>query len=326
MRALFLMVLYAGLCYASSISDQENIETLMDNVLVLRVPYGESTMVYVPLSCGEAYENQPVVWKKDGEATEPALQGNQVTVLVEEMNGGNYSCHLGPNGDYLNHTLILIQVVPDNRAVILEEVSPEMGHIHCSTPNYKGSFHCTWRRTRLRPDTSVLLVKAERNMENISCELDADGSGIHCQDASCPYKEDQHRISLTIYIRSVSLLEAYAKAFYLREIVRPEALPNLCISNGKVFSWSYPDSWEKPSTYFGLQFQVKVVHKGSSCDSERHIMLNTIQENKYEVNMKTQKYVFCVRAQDKYTNGPFSHWSFCTVNKDTVGCITGPKL
>ncbi|XP_068572655.1 interleukin-12 subunit beta [Cebidichthys violaceus] len=325
MRALFLMILYAGLCCASSISDQDNIETLMDNVLVLRVPYGQATMVNVPLSCGEAYENQPVVWKKDGEVIEPALQGNQVKVLVEEMNGGNYTCHLGPTGEYLNHTLILIQVDPDNRTVILEERSPEMGHIHCSAPNYKGSFHCTWRRTMFRPDASVLLVKAERDTENISCELDADGSGIHCQDASCPYKEEQHRIFLTIYIRSASLLEAYTKAFYLREIVRPGALPNLRISNGKVFSWSYPDSWEKPCTYFGLQFQVKVVHKDWSCGREPHIMLNTTQETKYEVNIKTPKYVFCVRAQDKYTNGPFSHWSFCTVNKDTVGCFTGPK-
>lgn len=55
------------------------------------------------------------------------LQGNQVRVLVEEMDGGNYTCHLGPDGEYLNHTLILIQLDPDNRTVILEEKSPEEG-------------------------------------------------------------------------------------------------------------------------------------------------------------------------------------------------------
>ncbi|XP_037604779.1 interleukin-12 subunit beta [Sebastes umbrosus] len=317
MRVLFLMVLYAGLCYAS---DQDNIETLMDNVLVLRVPYGLGTRVNVPLSCGEAYQNQPVVWKKDGEDMEPALQGNQVTVLVEEMNGGNYTCHLGPDGEYLNHTVILVQLDPDNRTVILEEKSPEKGHIHCSAPNYKGSFHCSWRRTRARSSAAVLLVKAERNFENISCELNADGSGIRCQDNSCPYKEEQHRISITIYIHSYSRLEAYTKAFYLREIVRPEALPNLTISNGNVFSWSYPESWEKPCTFFGLQFQVKVVQKGHPCDSANNIMLNTTQETQYEVNVKSPKYVFCVRAQDKYTNGPFSHWSRCIVDKHTESC------
>lgn len=63
-----------------------------------------------------------------GEEIEPALQGNQVKVLVEEMNGGNYTCHLGPDGEYLNHTVILIQLDPDNRTVILEEF-PEEGKI-----------------------------------------------------------------------------------------------------------------------------------------------------------------------------------------------------
>nr|QAB02673.1 IL-12p40 [Lateolabrax maculatus] len=321
MRTVFLVVLYAALCYASSDSSQENIETLMDNVLVLRVPYGLGTRVNVPLTCGEAYENQPVFWQKNGVVVEPALQGNQVNVLVEEMDGGNYTCHLGPGGEYLNHTVILIQLDPDNRTVILEEKSPADGHIHCSAPNYKGSFHCTWTRTRSRSNAAVLLVKAERHLEKIPCELDADGSGLHCQDASCPYKEEQHRISLTIYIHSYSRLEAYTKAFYLREIVRPEKLPNLHISNGNVFSWDYPDSWEKPCTFFGLQFQVKVVHSGHSCSSEEHeIMHTTTEDTKYEVNVKTKKYVFCVRAQDKFTSGPFSHWSKCIVNRQNVNC------
>lgn len=59
----------------------------------------------------------------------PALQGNRITVLVKEMNGGNYTCHLSPNGEYLNHTVILVQLDPDNRTVILEEKSPEEGEI-----------------------------------------------------------------------------------------------------------------------------------------------------------------------------------------------------
>lgn len=59
----------------------------------------------------------------------PALQGNQVKVLVEEMDGGNYTCHLGSDGEYLNHTMILIRLDPDNRTVILKEKSPEEGKI-----------------------------------------------------------------------------------------------------------------------------------------------------------------------------------------------------
>lgn len=55
-------------------------------------------------------------------------------------------------------------------------------------------------------------------MEDIPCELRADGSGIDCQDAHCSYQEEQHRISLSVYIRSHARLEAYTKSFYLREI------------------------------------------------------------------------------------------------------------
>ncbi len=35
-------------------------------VVVLRVPYGVGSRVYVPLTCGEAYQDQPVFWKKNG--------------------------------------------------------------------------------------------------------------------------------------------------------------------------------------------------------------------------------------------------------------------
>lgn len=64
-----------------------------------------------------------------GEDVEPALQGNNVKVLVEETDGGNYTCHLSPGGEYLNHTAILVQLDPDNRTVILEEKSPTEGKI-----------------------------------------------------------------------------------------------------------------------------------------------------------------------------------------------------
>ncbi|KAM7374551.1 hypothetical protein PAMP_007199 [Pampus punctatissimus] len=250
----------------------------------------------------------------------PALQGNQVRVLVEEMDGGNYTCHLDTDGQYLNHTVILIQLDPDNRTVILEKKSPEDGYIHCSAHNYKGPFHCTWTKTQSRSNAAVLMVKAERNFENIPCEVDANGLGLHCQYANCPYKEEQHRISITIYIHSYSRLEVYTKAFYMRNIVTPAKLSNLRISDEKEFSWNYPDSWEKPCSFFGLQFQVKVVPNGHSCCSEEYIMYNTTDETKYKVNVRTKKYVFCVRAQDKHTSGPWSHWSQCMVNKHNVSC------
>lgn len=61
------------------------------------------------------------------------------------------------------------------------------------------------------------------------------------------------------------------------DLVRPAKLPNLRISDGTVFSWNYPESWEKPCSFFGLQFQVKVVKAVEDpkhpCNSEGHIMV-----------------------------------------------------
>lgn len=54
--------------------------------------------------------------------------------------------------------------------------------------------------------------------------------------------------------------------------VRPAKLPNLD-RVGHVFSWNYPDSWEKPCTYFSLQFQVKAVRRGETCNSDKHILV-----------------------------------------------------
>ncbi|XP_068600846.1 interleukin-12 subunit beta [Brachionichthys hirsutus] len=319
---LLVPLIYTMSCVCS-VSTQDQPEVLMKNVLVLRVPHEISTKVHVPLTCGEAHQNKLLFWKKNGLELEPALQGNKVKVLVEDKDGGNYTCHLSKNGEYLNHTVIMVRLNPDNRLVILEKQSPEEGHIHCSAPNYTGSFQCTWKKTRSRSHAAVLLVKAEWNLEQIPCELNADGSGLSCQHANCPYREEKHGISLTVYMYSYALLEAYKKAFYLRDIVRPEKVPNLRIINGN-FSWSYPDSWEKPCTYFRLHFQVKMVRNKQNCDSEDSILHTTSEETTYKVDYKTRKYVFCVRAQDRYTNGPFSPWSHCIVKKPHLTCQPEP--
>lgn len=85
----------------------------------------------------------------------------------------------------------------------------------------------------------------------------------------CIYGQALHPLT------TVSSLPCYFLIFIPSSpyVVRPAKLPNLQISNGNVFSWSYPDSWEKPCTFFGLQFQVKMVQSGHTCDSEEHIMV-----------------------------------------------------
>ena len=108
MNPLVLVALYSALCYANANSNEDKIETLMDNgwglflhalktpislhvslrpirenvdsfkcmysmsmitVVVLRIPHVVGTRVYVPVTCGEEYEHQSVFWKKDGNIT-----------------------------------------------------------------------------------------------------------------------------------------------------------------------------------------------------------------------------------------------------------------
>uniref|UniRef100_A0A8C6SHU6 Interleukin-12 beta central domain-containing protein n=1 Tax=Neogobius melanostomus TaxID=47308 RepID=A0A8C6SHU6_9GOBI len=233
---------------------------------------------------------------------EPELQGNRIQVTVREWRGGNYTCHLGPEGAPLNYTLVMVQLEPDNRTVILEERGHDQGYIHCSTPNYRGSFHCSWSRTQGRSDAAVLLVRGHRNQETVRCEVDPDGSGMKCDDSDCPYKEEQYRIILTVYMYSEARLEGYSKAFYIRDI-------------GEQFVYmDYPETWEKPCSFFSLLFQVKVVkgvHNRHSCDSHENILNDTTSKTQYEVSTQSKRYVFCVRAQDRHTGGPWGHWNHC---------------
>lgn len=79
------------------------------------------------------------------------------------------------------------------------------------------------------------------HVDNISCQLDADGAGVHCQDENCPYKEEKHPISLTVYIHSYSRLEAYTKSFYLREI--GTSAQTLWLALHRMQKWSFPCSF-----------------------------------------------------------------------------------
>ncbi|KAM9788637.1 interleukin-12 subunit beta [Neosynchiropus ocellatus] len=317
MLLLILTSLWASPCVTSLLPHQDYLEILMDNVVYLQVPHNQNTRVQVPLTCGQSYQDQAVFWKKDGKEVEPALRGSSVSVVVEEMDGGNYTCHSGSDGRVLNHTLVLVKLESDNHRVILEK-PPTGGPIHCSAPNYKGAFHCKWKRMRSRSSASVLQVKVQRNRTTIPCTLLADGSGVHCQDSSCPHVEEQHHISITVHIRSHARLEEYSKQFFLRDIVRPDKLQNLRSSEESLFSWDLPDTWAQPCSFYSLEFEVKVVDDDRHCSGEGHTLGSITDERQFKVDLESKGYIFCVRARDKFTSGPWSHWSHCAVPENQM--------
>lgn len=87
--------------------------------------------------------------------------------------------------------------------------------VHRALPNLVNVEERQNHWTQIHP---LLFSLQYSNFEQIPCQLDADGSGVHCQDVNCPFREEQLRIYLTVYIHSFSRLEVYTKVFYLREI------------------------------------------------------------------------------------------------------------
>uniref|UniRef100_W5K0W1 Interleukin-12 subunit beta n=1 Tax=Astyanax mexicanus TaxID=7994 RepID=W5K0W1_ASTMX len=306
MLFLGLQVLLAFLHTAEgSIKVAESYWTLKPNELVVDedvVKYGSK--VLVPLMCGEMFDGQDVVWRRDsGEELEE--RGNRILVMVEERRGGTYTCY-SREGTYLNHTLVLVQW--PYRKIIKD--TPEKGFIHCSTKNYSGSFQCSWTWDDKRAG-KVALVKAVRAHSggNISCSLNSSGHGITCYDHEyCPYSEELDNINLTIYFRSNYVVESYSQRFQISDIVKPDMV-NI-IKKNNTLELQYPNTWNAPFSYFPLTFQVKEIRcrKKSDCDcaSRQSSKVNLIQDQHWPLKKGV---TVCVRVQDDLCSSAWSEWT-----------------
>ncbi|KAI4880152.1 hypothetical protein NFI96_031173, partial [Prochilodus magdalenae] len=306
MILLVLQVLFV-LPYTTrgSIKVAESFWTLKANELVVdedMAKYGSK--VQVPLMCGEAFEGQDIMWRReDGEKLQE--QGNRILVTVEERRGGRYTCY-NRDDSYLNHTLVLVRW-PYKK--IIKEM-PEKGYIHCSTNNYNGSFYCSWKWDEKRAG-KVVLIKAVRSHSggNISCSLNSSGHSITCQDQEyCPYAEELEHINLTIYFRSNYVVEIYCLQFQISDIVRPDMVRVKRMNN--TLELQYPDTWNIPFSYFPLTFQVKEIRCGrkSDCDcsNRKSSKVNLVQDQHWPLKKGV---TVCVRAQDDLCNSPWSEWT-----------------
>uniref|UniRef100_A0A673VQB9 Interleukin-12 subunit beta n=1 Tax=Salmo trutta TaxID=8032 RepID=A0A673VQB9_SALTR len=255
-------------------------------------------MIYIIVFCARLYqvcvvtsccgEHNDWVWRRDGEEDEDILwmvdeeekkKGNSFLVNLEERTGGGiFTCHS------LDRTLL------KNTTVLVKHMDEQKRYMKCSTRNYQGEFHCSWKFTTKRVGNVIGLSDAE----NISCSVDASGQqwtcssssgqsdimcsvnssglGVSCVDRQyCPYAEETDRITLTIYMRTNYLLEEYSQRFYLSEIVKPDKV-SINKVNSSTIEWRYPVSWNSPTSYFPLSFQVKEIKgrerkNGCTCDS-----------------------------------------------------------
>ncbi|XP_057205865.1 interleukin 12Ba [Triplophysa rosa] len=320
MYFLLFVVAFLQFSAVGAIKTTKNYWTLKPNVIVVDVDVAQDMdIVEVPLICGEEFEGTNVTWTKNqGEHLEAC--GNRIIVTVDGWKGANYSCY-NSEGTILNHTLVLAQWT--FRKIIRN--TPEKGYIHCSSKNYGGSFQCswTWGNNRNGHVAVVAHIKATRSHSGnqISCSLDSSGQSITCLDQHyCPYAEEVDRINLTIYFRSSYVIEAYYKQFHIMDIVRPDTVDISRINQTSV-KLEYPHSWNTPSSYFPLIFQVKEIRcrKRKKCDcskpSSAEVISYSTQSHQLPV---TKGMTVCVRARDKFCNSSWSEWSHykCTARKN----------
>lgn len=71
----------------------------------------------VELRCGDQFEDTKIHWRKNQHTI--AAKGNSITVSIEAMLGGNFTCHR-ESGDVLNHTLVLVSPLDFEKAILLQ--------------------------------------------------------------------------------------------------------------------------------------------------------------------------------------------------------------
>ncbi|XP_041079846.1 interleukin-12 subunit beta-like [Polyodon spathula] len=301
---------------------------LKPNVVVVDVdmtPNTPSQCRNVTLQCGE--QDPSVYWQRK---KQKIGKGSELTICVEDFpDAGNFTCH-NDNGDILNHTLVLIQVTKNDRGEhpkqILQEISDQM-YIKCETKNYSGVFECSWN-LNVNPNTVQILAEAYRPNSSISCTVhDQDKSRAICHELTyCPFQEEQEKVQVHLYAIDGPRFESYSNQFFLADIVTPEKIPIHKKDEGDkkvIVSWEYPNSWDKPHSYFPLKFEVKVLKNKNNCNHEVRSNQLTCnhkvpykgsfhcftEERSLRFNHSTKKYIFCLRAKDMYSDSPWSEWS-----------------
>ncbi|KAJ8266782.1 hypothetical protein GJAV_G00134640 [Gymnothorax javanicus] len=248
--------------------------TLVPNVIVVQKDLEKT--VEVPLLCGAAYQNRQISWRREG--VPMPKQGNHITVTVEEMMGGDFSCH-DDAGTLLNHQLVLVQLThSQNQRKILQKTEVK-DYISCISRNYSGVFHCSWRWSPNR-EGAVVHVSAKRSpgKDNITCSVDEDGSGITCLDQfQCSYAEEVDYIYLSVWVRYMYRLEEYSSQFTITEIVKPDKI------------------------------KVVPLKKEDGCDFKHAEVIRTGNQTYTVANRK--EFRLCVRAQDELCNSGWSDWS-----------------
>uniref|UniRef100_A0A673W201 Interleukin-12 subunit beta n=1 Tax=Salmo trutta TaxID=8032 RepID=A0A673W201_SALTR len=288
----------------------------------------DGSLVQHPLTCLD--NDWDILWMVDEEEKK---KGNSFLVNLEERTGGGiFTCH-SLDRTLLKNTTVLVKHMDEQKRILEGSTTTgiqDVCYMKCSTRNYQGEFHCSWKFTTKRVG-NVMSVRvniscsvdasgqqwtcsSSSGQSDIMCSVNSSGLGVSCVDRQyCPYAEETDRITLTIYMRTNYLLEEYSQRFYLSEIVKPDKV-SINKVNSSTIEWRYPVSWNSPTSYFPLSFQVKEIKgrerkNGCTCDSPCTKVRTTVHTTKSSQWSVKAKVMVCVRAQDALCDSHWSDWT-----------------
>uniref|UniRef100_UPI00398F4BC7 interleukin-12 subunit beta-like n=1 Tax=Pristiophorus japonicus TaxID=55135 RepID=UPI00398F4BC7 len=185
--------------------------------------------------------------------------------VTDRPDAGNYSCHLNNTTELLKHYYILIDVGRQADKILKEENG---NYVTCQAERFGENFTCFWRMK----EKAIFSASFHRE----GCKGDAkDCVLMQCKNSECqatctdqsysPYAEELRQITFTVEAATSKRYEKHTKHFYIREILKPAAPKELTARHDTkdrkvevTVNWQYPDSWNKPHSYFPLLFKVDV--------------------------------------------------------------------
>ncbi|XP_026532312.1 interleukin-12 subunit beta-like [Notechis scutatus] len=254
-------------------------------------------------------EDDSITWScsgSPGEQVEWKWNGNRLKDSGQELvinnldipYTGNYSCWAGPR--LLQSFYVVMRM--KHTYFFKTEGTKEEPAITCWAPSYNGTLNCSWNSQ----NAAIFLARLKHQdteAELCSTEVALPGNSrvqVQLKNCSfCSYAEETPVTPLVLVLKGLSRDGGYSeveKTFFLWDVVKPDAPAYLNITGRKV-SWAPPASWDLPTTYFPLQYSLRLE---SASGRHENFLLELITEQKWH---KAQ-----IRCQDPLIQSSWSSW------------------
>ncbi|XP_034281943.1 interleukin-12 subunit beta-like [Pantherophis guttatus] len=241
---------------------------------------------------------EQVEWKQNGQTLEDS-GGELVINNLDIPYAGNYSCWAGPR---LLHSFYVVMWLNHSYFFKAEGTKKEPA-ITCWAPSYSGTLNCSWKSQN--PATFLVHLKhRDTEAELCSTEVVLPGNRmVQIQLNNCSFCSYAEEMPVILVLKGLSEdgggYNEVNKTFLLWDVVKPDAPAYLNITGRKV-SWAPPASWDLPTTYFPLQYSLRLE---SASGSQENFLLD-----EKELITEQNWYKAQIRCQDPLINSSWSSW------------------